>query len=223
MFKKIINTIKQTLIEEYKFIIVLLLITIILNIPLNYYITVGGGISDAADRITVDKKHESKGSFNISYVTQLSGNVLTYALSYIIPKWERESADKYKYDEEESIDNIEFRNKLDLDTANATATYWAYTLANKPIKEVSKKLYIIATYPKEHKTDLKVGDEIISVDNNKYNTLDDLGDYIQTKNVGDKVTVEVIRKKKHQEIKTKIYERKKRKIIGVTLQYAKKI
>ena len=122
MFKKVFNYIIDTIKEEYKFIIVLLLATIILNIPLNYYINVGGGISDASKRIEVDKKNSSKGSFNISYVTQLEGSILTVGLSYIIPSWERESADLYKYDVKESIEDIEFRSELSLEGANSTAT-----------------------------------------------------------------------------------------------------
>ena len=73
MFKKIFKSIKETIKEEYKFIIFLLLLTIIFNIPVNYYITVGGGISDISDRIKVENGNDSKGSFNLSYVTQLDG------------------------------------------------------------------------------------------------------------------------------------------------------
>lgn len=221
MLKKMFRTIKNFFIEEYKFIIVMASIFIILNIPLNYYIIVGGGISDASQRIKVEEKNTSKGSFNISYVTQLNGNVLTYLLSYIIPIWERENADSYKYDINESMKDIIFRSELDLKTANGTATYWAYNLAKKEIKEKSSKLYIIATYPNEFKTDLKVQDEIISMDQNTYDTVEEYSKYIQTKNVDDIITLKVIRNKKEKTIKSKVYEKNNRKLLGVTLQYVK--
>ena len=53
MLRKFIDYIKEFIKEEYKFILAVLFIFIILNIPLNYYITVGGGISPASDRISV--------------------------------------------------------------------------------------------------------------------------------------------------------------------------
>ena len=83
MLKKIKDYIVEMFREEYKFIIFMLLLLIILNYPLNYYITVGGGISDVSSRIKVEGKYKSKGTFNISYVTQLTGNVFTYAKTFI--------------------------------------------------------------------------------------------------------------------------------------------
>lgn len=220
MFKKIFNYTKTMIQEEYKFIIFLILLSIILMYPVNYYITIGGGISDVSSRISVTDKHESKGSFNISYVTQLEGTILTYGLSYIIPTWERDSADNYKYDSSESIEDIEFRSDLDLKTANGTATYWAYTLANKKIKEKSSKLYVITTF-KEYATDLKIQDEILSIDGHSFDNIKGYQDYLQTKEIGSTATIKVIRNKKEQEIKTKIFQSENRHILGVALQYAK--
>ena len=136
MLKKIINYI----LDEWKFIIIAFLIYIILNIPLNYYITIGGGIDDVSSRIEVENAYEHKGSFNISYVTQLPGTILTYALSYVMPTWERENADDYKYTVSETITDINFRSDLDLRTANGTATYWAYKLADKEAELIRNKL-----------------------------------------------------------------------------------
>ena len=85
--RKIKEAIKRTLKEDYKFIIFIIILYIILQYPLNYYITVGGGISDISSRIKVEDAYNSEGSLNISYVTQLPGTILTYGLSYIIPTW----------------------------------------------------------------------------------------------------------------------------------------
>ena len=110
MFKKIrdfiLETIKffvETVKEEFVLILFMIIIIFILNFPLNYYIVMGGGMSNAADRIKVEDKYKSEGSLNISYVTQLDANILFYGLSYIFPTWEREDADDYKYSEEEAL------------------------------------------------------------------------------------------------------------------------
>lgn len=221
MLKKIKDYIVETFKEEYKFIIFMLLLLIILNYPLNYYITVGGGISDVSSRIKVEDKYKSKGTFNISYVTQLTGNVFTYGLSFIMPNWERESADNYKYTEEESIKDIEFRNELDLKTANGTATYWAYTLANKKLKETSSKIYVIMVDNKQYKTNLKVQDEILSIDDKTFSNIAEYKEYIQTKNKGNTVKVKIIRNKKEKEVDCNVYETKGVKLIGVILQVVK--
>ncbi|MBP5678928.1 MAG: PDZ domain-containing protein [Bacilli bacterium] len=221
MFKKIKDNILLTIKEEYKFIIFMILLLIVLNYPLNYYIVMGGGISDASSRIEVESKKESKGSFNISYVSQLDANVLFYGLSYIVPTWEREDANLYKYTEEENLEDIQFRSDLDLETANGTATYWAYTLAKKPIQETSSKLYVIITYPDEYETELKVGDEIKTIDGNTYHTISEYSNYIQTKEVGESVEIVIERKKKEKTISSPVYELKNKKILGIGLQYVK--
>ena len=218
MFKKIMTVIKDAIKEEYKFIIALIVIYGILQIPLNYYIIVGGGIDDVASRINVENKHKSKGSFNISYVTELKGNLLTYGLSYIIPTWDRESADDYKYNTNESIDDIEFRSDLYLTDANEVAKYWAYTLANKEVKEKDSKLYIITVFD-EADGSLKVQDQVLSMDNNTYKTVDEYRDYLQTKNENDTVEVKILRNNKEKTVKTKLTKVDDRIVLGVGLKY----
>lgn len=220
MFKKLITEIKNTIIEEYKFIIALLLLYSILQIPLNYYIVIGGGVSDVAKRIKVEDKYNSKGSFNISYVSELEGTILTYALSYIIPSWEREDADNYKYNANESIEDIDFRSDIDLKYANEKAKYWAYTLADKEVQEVSSKLYIITIFD-GYETDLKVQDQILSMDNQSYKTIKEYQDYLQTKEENEFVEIKVLRNNKEKVIKSKLYKYKDRLILGIGLELIK--
>lgn len=218
--KKFKTNIIQYVKDEYKFIILIVLLYIILNIPLNYYITIGGGISDVSSRIEVEKKYDSKGSFNISYVEQLPGTVINYLLSYVIPKWERENAGDYKYTDDESLEDIEFRGDLDLITSNGTATYWAYTLAGKEAKETSSKLYVIAKF-ETAETDLKVQDEILSMDGNHYDNVNDYVNYIQTKKENDIVKMKIKRNGKEQEANAKLHKEKGKILLGIALQYAK--
>ena len=220
MIKKIYSYLVEFIQEEYKFIIFLIFLYILFQVPVNYYIITGGGTSDVSSRIEVEEKHKSKGSFNLSYVTELKGTIITYALSYVIPTWEREDANLYKYDKEESIKDIEFRSDLDLLTANGNATYWAYSLAKKKVEEKSSKIYIIMT-DKKYETPLKVGDEIVSVDNNSYSSVEEYRDYFQTKTEKDKVKVKIIRNKKEKEVEAPLYKVEDRIILGVGLQYVR--
>lgn len=221
MFKKAINIIVNEIKEDYKYILFFIVLYIVLNFPVNYYITVGGGTSDVSSRIIVDEQYKSKGSFNISYVTQLDGNVMSYLLSYIIPTWEKEDANAYKYTVTESLEDIEFRSNLDLKTVNGTATYWAYKLAKKEVKEVSSKLYVITVFTDEYDTNLKIQDEIKSIDGNHYETIAEYKEYLQTKEKGDTVKIKIIRKDKEQTLTTKLYESNGYTVLGVGLQYVK--
>lgn len=221
MFKRILQELKEAIKEEYKFIITIVLLYIILNIPLNYYITVGGGTSDVSSRIHVTDKYESKGSFNISYVTQLNGNVITYLLSYVMPHWERESANDYKYTTNESLEDIEFRGDLDLRTANGTATYWAYTLAGKELKQTTSKMYVIVVFNDEYKTNLKVQDQILSIDGKTYESLNEYKELIQSKTPGENIDVLVLRNNKELKLEVPLYESDGKTVLGVGLQYVK--
>ena len=221
MFKKLCKNLLELIKEEYKFIIFMIIFIIIMEFPLDYYIVLGGGVSDASKRIEVVDKHKSEGSLNISYVSQVDATLLFYGLSYIIPTWEREDANLYKYTEEENLEDIQFRGDLDLKAANGNATYWAYTLANKEVEETSSKMYVIITFQEDYPTDLKVGDEVLDIDGKRFETVSDYSEYIQTKEVGDSVSIRIKRKKKEQTITSKVYESKERKILGIGLQVVK--
>ena len=204
--------------EEYKFLLFLVLLYFILQIKVNYYIITGGGISDVSSRITVKEKYKSKGSFNISYVTELQKNtLLSYGLSYIIPNWERESADLYKYTSSESMEDIQFRSELELQAANSTATYWAYTLAGKEVECVSSHIYIVAVSTNK-KTPFKVGDELKSMDEQSYEDMNQYKEYLQTKQEGDEIRIKVLRNQKEIELKAPLYALEDRLVLGINLQ-----
>ena len=220
MIKKFLKSVKDAFMEEWKFILILLLTYIILTLPVNYYIVVGGGISDIDSRIKVEDAYDSKGSFNISFVTELPGTVVTYLLSYVVPDWKRVNANDYKYDEEESMEDIKFRSDLDLKVANGTAIKWAYSLADKKYEEISSEIYVIAV-DDNYKNSLKVQDRIISIGDKTYSNLIDYKDYLQTFDVSDTVDIVVERDGKEKKISSKIYEEDGRKIIGVVLSTVK--
>lgn len=220
MLKKIYNSVVQFVKEEYKFLLCMIVFYIVCMWPVNYYIVIGGGISDVGTRIVVEDGYDSKGSFNISYVSELKGTLLTYGLSYIIPSWDRESMDGYKYSEEDNYDDIEFRGDIDLKSANGSAIKTAYSLANKKYTEISSKIYVIATFD-EYETNFQVQDELLEVDGKKFETVEEYSNYLQKFEKNDDVVVKVRRDDETREIRCKIYEENERKIFGVALQIVK--
>lgn len=215
--KKHFNNLITFIKEEYKFLIVLLLITIVSLYPVNYYIITGGGIKNIGKRVKVDKSYKEKGTFNISYVTELNGTVVSYLLSYIIPSWEREKEDNYTYNEEESAEEINERNIIYLNQSSNNAIYNAYTLANRKVDLVSTKYYILIKFP-EFDNDLKVGDELLEVNGKKISKVEDLRNEVNGKEVGDTVNLKILRNKKEKTITCKIYKDKEGdKVVGIVI------
>ena len=220
MFKKVYEKIKKIIKEDYKQLIILIFVYIVLTWPVNYYITTGGGISDVGSRIHVNNAYSSKGSFNITYVNELKGTVLTTVLSYIIPDWTRDSIDDYKINSKEKYDDILFRNNIDLLEANDHAIKNAYRLANKDYKVLNNKIYITGNI-KGYKNNLKIKDQILEIDSKKYNDVSKYRKYIQT-NKKDTINIKILRDKKEKIIKAKLHKYKNIKLLGVTLGEIKK-
>lgn len=206
--------------DEYKFIIFLIFLLVISLYPLNYYIVLGGGIKDIGNRVEVDNAFKEKGSFNISYVSEMQATPVTYGLSYIIPSWDREKISDYKYNDEETINDLDKRDKLELDSASSNAIYYAYTLANKEIVELSSKFIVLGTFD-EYPNDFKVGDELISINSIKFDNTLKYKDVINNSNVNDILNVKIKRNKKEMIIKSKVYENNDNKILGIYLNNIK--
>lgn len=214
MIKNIKDGIYDLVIYDFKYLMSLFLVVIICMYPLNYYIVIGGGISDIKSRVTVDNGYESSGSFNISFVKESEGTLLTYGLSKLIPSWEAEPVGDYTYNDVESVKDVTFRNNLSLKEANSNATYVAYTKANKKIELVSSKYYVITKEYSFDECNLNVGDEILELDGNSIDGFD-YRSYINSLNEGDYVNVKVIRDDKEEVIKTKVYRNSDRLILGI--------
>ena len=204
--------------EDWKFYVILISITLICFIPVDYYIVVGGGINDVSSRIEVLDASESKGSYNLSYVRQLKGNFLTFGLSYIIPGWDRIETENYKYDESESVDDIEFRSDLDLENANSLAIMNAYKYAGKDVS-IKKGYFYVIFETDEYDTEFKIRDQIVSINGVKLKEVDDFRNSLKSCEVGSKVDVEIIRDKKEMKVSSPVYELAGNKILGVGLNY----
>ncbi len=218
--KKIKEVFVSFLLENVGFLIFLVLLYIVLTFPVNYYIIIGGEISNVSSRIKVEDSYQSKGSFNISYVKELQGTVMSYLLSNIIPSWDRKDMNNYKYDDSESIEDVKFRNNLDLKACNGYATYWAYTLANKEVSLKSSNLYIISAISNKN-SPLQVGDILLSIDGKHYETIDEYTDCIRSHKKDDILLVKVLRNQKEMELEVPLYEYGDTVYMGVILQYEK--
>ena len=108
---------------------------------------------------------------------------------------------------------------MDLDVSSSNAIYYAYTLANKPIKLTSTKYYVYATF-EGYNTNLKVGDQLLEINGVKLEQDFKFKEEIEKLNVGDTIKIKLIRNNKEEVIETPIFKSNKdeSKILGIYLQ-----
>lgn len=190
MLNKIYEKIKRFILENYKFLIALILIVVALTYEFPYVVYTPGGIVNLESRIKIENDIENKGSFNMSYVTLRKGNLPSILLSYIIKDWDL-IKEKEITSDNESVDELLKLEKLYMNSSIDNATILAYQKAGKEIN-ITKNINNVIYIDKLAKTDLKIYDQITSVDGKTINTIDELKEYINTKNENDIVNFEVI-------------------------------
>ena len=216
MIKKAYESIKEYITENYLFLLLLLIIYTVFTYPLPYYIYTKGGTISVNNRIEVENKTISKGSYNLCYVGQLQATIPTYLLSYIVPDWEMVKQEDVALNKSESDNDITARDKVFLNDGNNNAIMASFDLANKEYEIVDSNPVIVYIL-EEANTDLKISDEIISVDNTITNSRDEILSAIKDKNVGDKVEIKVINNGKEYSRYAKIINYKNDNILGISI------
>lgn len=192
MFNKLYEKCKNYIKENYKFIIVMIITYLVLTFPLPYYIYTTGGTININDRVEVVDGYGSKGSFNFAYVSELRATIPTYLLSSLIPSWQKVKIEDYKLDENETVEDVSFRDRLSLEEANQSALKVAYTKAKQDF-EITAKHHYIVYIAGDSNTDLKIGDEIIEVDDKQIVSLDDYREIVNEHAFHDELKVKVKR------------------------------
>ena len=187
--KTLFNNIRKYLKEYYKVIIVYILILALFLVELPYYISAPGGLINTEDKVKTKENFKMSGSLNMAYVSEIHATIPTMLISLINDEWDLEKEEEVKNDNE-TIEEKNYRNKMLLEEANDTALLVAYKHSDIAYEIKNNKVYV--TYvDKLAKTDLKIGDQILKIDNQKITGKKNLLDFIASKKVKDKVTIYV--------------------------------
>ena len=216
MFNKVYLKIKEFMKEYYRTIIFLIICYFVFTYPLPYYIYAGGGTININDRVVINDAKESKGSLNFAYVKELEGNVATFILGNIIPSYDIEKKDNISLNEDESNEDIMFRNKIYLENANQTAIMLAYKKAEKKVSIKSKHFYVIYVEDKV-KDGLRVGDELLKVNSKDIENVEDYTNEIQNHEVGEKIKVTIKRDNKEIDVKATVKGGEDYKVTGISV------
>lgn len=215
MFTKIYEKIKEFIKENYKGLIALLVIYLLFTIELPYSIYSPGGSVNLNDRINVADKYEVTGSFNMAYVSMVKGSIPFLLVSKIIPDWDIVKKENITI-EGEDMDSMMNRERLYLEESINAATINAYQKAGKniTIKEINNSISYIS---EEAKTNLKVGDKIVSINDTRVSSLDDLKEIVSSLQIDDKVNLNIIRDDKNKDAYATVYKTEDGPKIGISL------
>ena len=188
--KKLFKTTKEYIKQYYKIIIVYIVILTLFLVKFPYYISAPGGLINTNDKIKTQDNFKFKGSLNMAYVSEIHATIPTLIFSVFNKDWDVEKETEVKNDNE-TIEEKNYRNKMLLEEANDISLLVAYKHSDIDYSITNNKVYV--TYIDEMaETNLKIGDQIIKVDNKEIKDKNSLFEYISTKNINDKITLEVI-------------------------------
>lgn len=205
--------IKNFIKENYKFIIVLILIVLFCTIKLPYYIMTTGGTINITDRVEMDGyQKEDKGSINMLYVSEYDATPFSYLLAKL--RGEEINSNKERQISNESVEEINERNKIMRDNSLDIAVLVAYQEAGKYINIKSKKNIVMA---KTTDNNFEVGDIILTVNDKACDEVNDIKEIINNSEENDIIKFKVLRNEKELEIENKVVLEDNRKVVGVVI------
>lgn len=199
--------------ENYRFLLLMMLIVLFFNIRLPYYIMAPGGTINITDRVVMENyKKDNSGSINMLYVSEYEGTPASILMAKL-RNYDIES-NKERQISNESVKEINRRNTIMRDNSLDIATMVAYRESGKEITIKEKKNIVIA---RTLDNGLEVGDIILSVDGMSCDDVSEIKKVINRKEEGEYVTFKILRNNKEKEIKSKIVLSENTKVVGVVI------
>jgi len=198
MYDKILKFIKET----YKYLISFIVIFLIFFLKLPYAIYTPGGKVDLSKRVIVEGGYETKGELDMAYVSMVRSSIPYILLSYIIPNWDLKKVSDVTYDDMSMDETIEI-DKIAMQEGINNAIISAYREANKEVKIKGEKLKVMYV-DKKSKSNLKIGDEIITINDIRVKNIDEIKEIIKDKNIKDEINVKIRRNDKIKILKSKL-------------------
>lgn len=201
--KKCLQKIKNIWLENWKFIITLVVIILLFTIKLPYKIYTPGGLVNLNDRVTVDNGYSSDGEIAMSYVSMVDGTIPFLLASYIIPDWDIVAETDITYPDE-TMDEMLKAEKIETKQSIDSATIAAYKAANANIN-ITNQYFNVLYVDTNAETDIKLFDKIESINGQVIHTSEELKDVVQSCYEGEVVKVKVIRDDEEIECNSTIY------------------
>lgn len=183
---------------NFKYVIINLIIyavvIFICTLELPFYIDAPGGLDNINEKVEVADAYKAKGSFNITYVSEYKAIIPMLIYAKLNKDWKIEPKSNAHIGTLD-YEKLLVREQILMKESYTTSILYAYTKANKDVKIIKENVYI--TYVIEGaKTDLQVGDQIVSIDDIKINKYEDFSNIVANMKTDDTITIEVINNNK---------------------------
>lgn len=205
--------IKQFLKENIYIIVIFLVGIFFIYLPIPYYIEAPGGLIDTSNRIDIQDKNPSNGSFEMAYVSSIKASIPTLLFASFHEDWDIIKKEEVVA-EGETEKEAEYRSRLSLEEGNQIAIIKAYQAAGKYIEIKKQNIYITYLF-QEANTNLKVGDKVEKVMNKPVNSFEEFYDIIQSYPVGTKLDITVKEDLKEKNRYAYVIESENKKMLGI--------
>ena len=213
MFSKLYEKFKKFMVNNYKFLLSLIVIIFFCFYELPYVIYTPGGVIPLEERIEVDNDNSYDGSLNMSYVTMLKGRIPLVLMSFVAKNWDLEKTQDITL-EGENVDDMLELDHLYMKQSVDNATILAYQKSGEKI-EIKEKVNNVVYIAKEAKTDIKKYDQVLEVDGKEVQDVLDIKKLLQDKKEGDMVSILVNRDGKKIKTSGKLYDTEDGLKIGI--------
>ena len=217
LIKKSYEYLKQIITENYLYLLFMLVLVATCTYPLPYYIYNGGGLIDVNSKIDFNGKTKSSGSYNMCYVSEIRATIPSYLYSLFRSDWEKIKIKDVTISDNETAKDVSLRDKIYLNSSNISAVFNAFKYADKDIKIISNHPQVVYIMENAN-NDFKIGDEIISINDELVNSRDDISLILDKYNINDKVSVKVINKDKNYTRYAYIIKEDNRKLLGISIE-----
>lgn len=214
LINKYYANIKKIIRENIGFFITWIVVLLLFFVDTPYLIYTPGSYIDLGTRLDADTDNKTSGTFGMAYVSVVKASPIFIGISYLNKNWDLISKDKVKYDDE-TLKDAEKRDKISMEEAVSNAKITAFKEASGTYN--IDDVHHIITYLDSSDTELKLFDEIKSVDGITVNNLEDIRNVVATKEIGTKMNIEVMRNEKLITVSSSVYEVEGRKILGISL------
>ena len=216
MFNKIYENIKQFIKENYKYLLVIFIILILFYIKLPFVIYKSGGTIDLSKRVETKLNYESDGSLSMCYVSVVKGTPGFILMSYILPDWDLVSIkDEFG---DTAYEDVVKSGKEYMDEGIDNAIISAFNESEYDI-EIKSTTISVGNVLKDSKTDLQIGDEIISIEAEKVTNQADVKQILSKFKENDKVIIKVKNNKKEYERYAKLINTDDGLKLGIIIAY----
>lgn len=203
--------IKNWIKEDFYYILFIVIIFVVCNFKLPYYIMAPGGVINMNNRIKLEDKFETKGTLDLLYVSEHDGTIGSILLSFLFKDWDLNKIEEMQINKE-SMKEIEIRNKVMLDNSRQNAIMVAYNKALKNVKINGSENIVIATTKENN---LKIGDIILKANGIEVKDVSQLKTIISGSD--NNINLIIKRNNKQEEVAVPVEEKDGIKQIGIVV------